>query len=96
MQAIADFAVPRTKRELRRFLGMTVYYQGFCKNFSDVVLPLTNMLRVSQNLMNVKLHSILLNHSCVALQSWLLQDMSVFLNWMFVDASMTGAAAVLL
>lgn len=49
MQAIVEFAVPRTKRDLRRFLGMTGYYRGFCKNFSDVVLPLTNMLRASQN-----------------------------------------------
>lgn len=49
VQAIVEFAVPRTKRELRRFLGMTGYYRGFCKNFSDVVLPLTNMLRASQN-----------------------------------------------
>jgi len=49
VRAITEFAVPRTKRELRRFLGMSGYYRGFCKNFSDVVLPLTNLLRISQN-----------------------------------------------
>lgn len=48
VQAIKEIAVPRTKRELRRFLGMSGYNRGFCKNFSDVVLPLTNLLRVSQ------------------------------------------------
>ncbi|KAF7657930.1 hypothetical protein LDENG_00020310, partial [Lucifuga dentata] len=40
VQAIVDFLVPQTRRELRRFLGMCGYYRGFCKNFSDVVAPL--------------------------------------------------------
>lgn len=35
-QAILDFPVPNTKKELRRFLGMTGYYRCFCKNFSVV------------------------------------------------------------
>ncbi len=48
VQAIVDFPVPQTKRELRRFLGMAGYYRAFCRNFSDVVLPLTNLLRSSQ------------------------------------------------
>ncbi|KAL7839440.1 hypothetical protein SRHO_G00260980 [Serrasalmus rhombeus] len=47
VQAILDFPVPCTKRELRRFLGVVGYYRGFCRNFSDVVLPLTNLLRSS-------------------------------------------------
>lgn len=45
IQAILDFPVPRTKRELRRFLGMTGYYRCFCKNFSVVASPLTGLLR---------------------------------------------------
>lgn len=49
VQAILDFPMPRTKRELRRFLGMVGYYRGFCRNFSDVVLPLTNLLGQSQD-----------------------------------------------
>ncbi len=44
VQAIVQFPAPTTKRQLRRFLGMAGYYRGFCKNFSDVVLPLTNLL----------------------------------------------------
>ncbi len=48
VQAIVKFSVPQTKRELRRFLGMAGYYRAFCRNFSDVVLPLTNLLRSSQ------------------------------------------------
>uniref|UniRef100_A0A8B9H0C2 ribonuclease H n=1 Tax=Astyanax mexicanus TaxID=7994 RepID=A0A8B9H0C2_ASTMX len=44
-QAILDFKVPTTKRDLRRFLGMAGYYRGFCKNFATVVAPLTNLLK---------------------------------------------------
>ncbi len=44
VQAIVQSPAPTTKRQLRHFLGMAGYYRGFCKNFSDVVLPLTNLL----------------------------------------------------
>lgn len=37
VQAILDFPVPTTRRQLRRFLGMRGYYRGFCKNFATVV-----------------------------------------------------------
>lgn len=41
--AILDYPSPATRRELRRFLGMTGYYRCFCKNFSVVVTPLTKL-----------------------------------------------------
>ncbi|CAI5660942.1 unnamed protein product [Oreochromis niloticus] len=41
--AILDYPSPTTRRELRRFLGMTGYYRCFCKNFSVVVTPLTKL-----------------------------------------------------
>ncbi len=44
IQAILDFPVPKTRRELRRFLCMTGYYRCFCKNFSVVASPLTGLL----------------------------------------------------
>ncbi|KAL6485896.1 hypothetical protein MHYP_G00052880 [Metynnis hypsauchen] len=44
VEAILDYSVPRTRRELCRFLGMAGYYHAFCKNFSVVVLPLTDLL----------------------------------------------------
>ncbi|KAL2094915.1 hypothetical protein ACEWY4_009634 [Coilia grayii] len=43
--AIDAFPPPSTKKELMRFLGMIGYYRGFCKNFSSVVVPLTNLLK---------------------------------------------------
>uniref|UniRef100_A0A1A8G0P7 ribonuclease H n=1 Tax=Nothobranchius korthausae TaxID=1143690 RepID=A0A1A8G0P7_9TELE len=44
IQAIVSFPPPTTRRELRRFLGMTGYYRCFCRNFSTVAKPLTDML----------------------------------------------------
>lgn len=44
IEAILEFPVPKNKRELRRFLGMTGYYRGFCRNFASVVSPLTDLL----------------------------------------------------
>ncbi len=41
--AVLAYPVPTTRRELRRFLGMTGYYRCFCKNFSVVVAPLTKL-----------------------------------------------------
>lgn len=43
--AIDCFPAPVTKKELMRFLGMVGYYRAFCKNFSTVVAPLTDLLK---------------------------------------------------
>uniref|UniRef100_A0A674E7Q6 Gypsy retrotransposon integrase-like protein 1 n=1 Tax=Salmo trutta TaxID=8032 RepID=A0A674E7Q6_SALTR len=43
--AIDAFPPPTTKKELMRFLGMIGYYRGFCRNFSTVVAPLTELLK---------------------------------------------------
>lgn len=46
VRAIDQFPPPTSKTELRRFLGMVGYYRNFCFNFSTVVVPLTNLLRL--------------------------------------------------
>jgi hypothetical protein len=43
--AIDAFPQPTTKNELMRFLGMMGYYRGFCRNFTTVVAPLTDLLK---------------------------------------------------
>lgn len=48
VSAIIEFPTPTNKRELRRFLGMAGYYRGFCRNFSAIVSPLTDLLSTSR------------------------------------------------
>ena len=45
VNAISEFPVPKCKRQLMRFLGMAGYYGKFCKNFSGIAEPLTNLLK---------------------------------------------------
>lgn len=44
VSAISEFPVPSTRKALRRFLGMAGYYRSFCRNFSTVTRPLTDLL----------------------------------------------------
>ena len=44
VEAILKYPVPNSKKSLRKFLGMTSYYRRFCRNFSSVANPLTNLL----------------------------------------------------
>ena len=47
VNAISEFPVPKCKRQLMQFLGMAGYYRKFCKNFSGIAEPLTNLLKKS-------------------------------------------------
>ena len=44
VEAIVDFGVPSSRRDLKHFLGMAGYYWSLCKNFATVASPLTNLL----------------------------------------------------
>lgn len=46
VDSIGDFPVPPpNKKALMRFVGMAVYYRRFCKNFSEVIARLTDLLK---------------------------------------------------
>ena len=45
IRAIVGLPTPSSKREVRKFIGMVGHYRKFIKNFSDVVLPLTDFLK---------------------------------------------------
>ena len=45
VQAIAEFPLPTTKREILRFLGVSGFYRKFCRNYSTVAAPLTDLLK---------------------------------------------------
>ena len=48
VQAILEVPIPTNKRGVRRFLGMVGYYRKFCKNFAEIALPLTTLLRKNE------------------------------------------------
>ena len=39
IKAILDFPLPKTKKEVRGFLGMCSYYRRFVKNFAHIFGP---------------------------------------------------------
>lgn len=98
VQAIDDYAPPPTKKALMRFLGLVGYYRCFCRNFSTVVAPLTNLLKskveyvwspeCQSAFQNVK--ALICNAPVLAAPQW---DRVFKLE---VDASAVGAGAVLL
>ena len=98
VMAIAEYPAPTTKKELQRFLGLVGYYRSFCKNFSTVVFPLSELLKAKlkfvwsseccnafENVKSLLCSSPVLKPPCFD-QAFMLQ----------VDASQVGAGAVLL
>lgn len=45
VRAIAEFPVPKTVRQLRRFLGVTGWYRRFIANYSNKAFALTELLK---------------------------------------------------
>ena len=48
VEAIRQYPIPSDKKAVMRFMGLTGYYRRFCKNFSQVSAPLTNLLSTKQ------------------------------------------------
>lgn len=49
VSAILNFPVPTNRKALRHFLGMAGYYRSFCRHFSTVIQPLTDLLSPKTN-----------------------------------------------
>ena len=45
LQAVQDFPIPTTKKEMRSLLGLTDYYQRFMPDYVAVAVPLTDLTR---------------------------------------------------
>ena len=98
VEAIAKFPIPTNKKGLMRFLGKAGYYRRFCKNFSVIVDPLTNLLRKKQvfvwspdcQVAYSKVKAILMNQPVLAAPDFTKNFK------LAVDASDIGAGAVLL
>jgi hypothetical protein len=42
---IADWEEPRTVHDVRVFLGLANYYRRFVEGYSNIIAPLTNLLK---------------------------------------------------
>ena len=97
IQAILDFPVPKTRKNIRQFIGLAGYYRKFVLNFSDIVCPLTNLLKKNVNfnwddscdISFKKLKSILISHP-VLMSPNFSRDFELS-----IDASDTGIGAML-
>ena len=45
VQAVKDYPLPKTKKQVRAFLGLTGYYRRFLPNYADTSAPLTDLTR---------------------------------------------------
>jgi hypothetical protein len=95
---IMDFPVPKTKRNIKQFLGMIGFYRKFIRNFSTVAVPLTALLNQTQKFVwkpncqdaFERLKAVL--HNAPILRS---PDYTKVFK-VFVDASDVGIGAVLM
>lgn len=98
MTAIEQYPVPTTKKELLRFLGLVGYYRSFCKNFSTVVAPLTNLLKgKAKYIWSASCHQAFENVKSLLCSPPVLAAPCMDRPFkLLVDASDVGAGAVLL
>ena len=45
IEAIRDWPVPKSMRELRAFLGLAGYYRRFVKGYSSIALPISDLVK---------------------------------------------------
>jgi len=45
LQAVLNWSLPTSLKQLRRFLGMTGYYRRFVKSYATIAVPLTDLLK---------------------------------------------------
>lgn len=52
IQAILNFPIPKTQKEIRSFLGLLGFYRRFIENFANLTKPLTSCLRKKEKVVH--------------------------------------------
>lgn len=52
VQAILDYPIPKSVKDVRRFIGMVSFYKQFIDRFSDLTAPITDLLKKEKGKMN--------------------------------------------
>ena len=54
LEAVRQFSVPQTKKQMRAFLGLAGYYRRFIPNFSAMASPLTDLTKKTAHTSHIK------------------------------------------
>ncbi|GBN26413.1 Retrovirus-related Pol polyprotein from transposon 297 [Araneus ventricosus] len=98
-QVLRNLSRPSTKKELRSFLGLASYYRDYIPNFSEIVLPLTDLTK--RKVLNILPWSIEVEEAFVKIKDELIRMPTLHTPdisrpfWLYTDASATAIGACL-
>ncbi|GBM23099.1 Retrovirus-related Pol polyprotein from transposon 412 [Araneus ventricosus] len=98
-EVLRNLSRPSTKKELRSFLGLASYYRDYIPNFSENVLPLTDLTK--RKVPNVLPWSIEAEEAFVKIKDELIRMPTLHTPdisrpfWLYTDASATAIGASL-
>ncbi|GBN14853.1 Retrovirus-related Pol polyprotein from transposon 297 [Araneus ventricosus] len=96
---LRNLSRPSTKKELRSFLGLASYYRDYIPNFSEIVLPLTDLTK--RKVSNILPWSIEAGEAFVKIKDELVRMPTLHTPdigrpfWLYTDASATAIGACL-
>ncbi|GBM68170.1 Retrovirus-related Pol polyprotein from transposon 297 [Araneus ventricosus] len=98
-EVLRNLSRPSTKKDLRSFLGLASYYRDYIPNFSEIVLPLTDLTK--RKISNILPWSIEAEEAFVKIKDELIRMPTLHTPdisrpfWLYTDASATAIGACL-